>query len=58
MVEESGRPRSHPESLGEEEWCRIVALKLAHPHWGPRKLRELDHRQHGRAASESSLKRV
>jgi putative transposase len=58
MVEESRRPRSHPESLGEEELCRMVALKLAHPHWGPRKLRELYHRQQGRAASESSFKRV
>jgi putative transposase len=35
-----------------------VGLKLAHPHWGPRKIRELYARQHGRAASESSFKRV
>jgi putative transposase len=58
MEEESRRPHRHPESLGEEELCRIVGLKLAHPHWGPRKLRELYHRQYGRAASESSFKRV
>ena len=58
MVNESRRPRSHPESLGEEELCRIVELKLAHPNWGPRKIRELYHRQHGKAASESSFKRV
>ena len=58
MVDESRRPRSHPESLGEEELCRIVGLKLAHPNWGPRKIRELYHRQHGKAASESSFKRV
>ena len=58
MVEESRRPRSHPESLREEELCRIVALKLAHPHWGPRKIRELYLRQQGKAASESSFKRV
>lgn len=58
MVEESRRPRSHPESLREDELCRIVALKLAHPHWGPRKIRELYLRQQGKAASESSFKRV
>jgi putative transposase len=58
MLEESRRLRSHPESLAEEELCRIVGLKLAHPNWGPRKIRELYHRQHGRAASESSFKRV
>jgi putative transposase len=58
MGEESRRPHRHPESLGEEELCRIVGLKLAHPHWGPRKVRELYHRQYGRAASESSFKRV
>ena len=58
MVDESRRARSHPESLAEEQLCRIVALKLAHPHWGPRKIRELYLRQHGTAASESSFKRV
>ena len=36
----------------------MVGLKVAHPHWGARKLRELYLRQHGRAASESSFKRV
>ena len=58
MAEESRRPRSHPESLGEEQVCRIVGLKLAHPNWGARKIGELYHRQYGRAASESSFKRV
>jgi hypothetical protein len=36
----------------------MVGLKVAHPHWGPRKLRELYHRQQRRAASESTFKRV
>src|SRR6516162_6123410 len=58
MKDQSRRPRSHPESLGEEELCRMVGLKVAHPQWGPRKLRELYHRRYGRAASESSFKRV
>src|SRR5215831_12167249 len=41
MVEESRRPRSHAQSLCEEEICRMVRLKVAHPQWGPRKIREL-----------------
>src|SRR5260221_10517995 len=41
MGEESPQPRSHAESLGEEELCRIVGLELAHPNWGPRKIRGL-----------------
>jgi putative transposase len=36
----------------------MVRLKLAHRHWGPRKIRQLYLRQHGTAASESSFKRV
>lgn len=58
MADQSRRPGKHPESLSEEELCQMVALKLAHPNWGPRKIRELYLRQHGRAASESSFKRV
>lgn len=58
MEEESRRPRSSPLQLGEEVVCEIVRLKLAHPRWGPRKIRELYLRQHGEVASESSFKRV
>jgi putative transposase len=58
LAEESRRPHSHPESLGERELCEIIRLKNAHPMWGPRKIRELYLRQHGQAASESSFKRV
>ena len=58
LREESRRPQSHPESLSEEEVCRIIRLKQAHPAWGPRKIRELYFRQLGRAASESSFKRI
>jgi putative transposase len=46
------------EQLAEGEVCEMVRLKVAHRHWGPRKIRELYARQHGRAASESSFKRV
>jgi transposase InsO family protein len=58
MEEESRRPRSHSEQLPEEQLCEIVRLKLAHPSWGPRKIRELYLRQHGEVASESTFKRV
>jgi transposase InsO family protein len=58
LGEESRRPLSHPESLLEEELCEMIRLKNAHPMWGPRKIRELYLRRHGRAASESSFKRV
>src|SRR5258705_4119736 len=58
MEEESRRPHSHAEQLGEAEVCAIVSLKVAHPRWGPRKIRELYLRQHGEVASESSFKRV
>jgi len=58
MVEESRRPRSSPEQLGEEAVCEIVRLKLGHVSWGPRKIRELYLRRHGEVASESTFKRV
>jgi transposase InsO family protein len=58
MKDQSRRPTSHSESLEEREVCEIIRLKQAHPSWGPRKIRELYYRQHGRVASESSFKRV
>jgi hypothetical protein len=58
MKEESRRPKSSPDRLGQEEVCEMVALKLEHPNWGPRKIRELYLRRHGEAASGSSFKRV
>src|SRR6516225_643798 len=41
LVERSRRPAQSPNQLDEDQVCRIVRLKQAHPHWGPRKLREL-----------------
>jgi transposase InsO family protein len=39
--------------------CRIIRLKQAHLHWGPKKIRELYRRKHvGETPSESSFKRV
>ena len=56
MAEESRRPCSHAQQLSEAVVCEMVRLKLAHPAWGPRKIRELYLRQKGRAASESTSK--
>lgn len=59
MNELSRRPKRHRAELGEEVVCQIVQLKNAHPHWGPRKIRELYRRKHGsECPSESSFKRV
>ena len=36
LAERSRRPVQSPNQLGEDHVCRIVRLKQAHPHWGPR----------------------
>ena len=60
LAERSRRPVQSPNQLGEDHVCRIVRLKQAHPHWGPRKLRELFARQScgELVPSESTFKRV
>lgn len=64
MGELSRRPGTHANQLSESVVCDIIALKNAHPHWGPLKIRELYRRQHRlspghqQLPSESSFKRV
>ena len=60
LAERSRRPESSPNQLDEDEVCRIVRLKQAHPHWGPRKLGEVFARQFSPESvpSESTFKRV
>ncbi|MDB6056849.1 MAG: hypothetical protein JWO95_693, partial [Verrucomicrobiales bacterium] len=60
MNELSRRPWGHADQLSEQVACEIVRLKVAHPHWGPRKIAALYQRKHGAASapSESSFKRV
>lgn len=58
MSEQSRRPLSHSQELGEAVVCEMVRLKQAHPSWGARKLREIYRRVHGEVPSESSFKRV
>jgi len=58
--EQSRRPHGHAHQLTEDVVCELVRLKRGHPHWGPRKIRELYQRLHRGAEvpSESSFKRV
>jgi putative transposase len=59
LQEESRKPHAHPAELPEEVVCEIVRLKTAHPHWGPRKIRDLyERKKPGDVPSESSFKRV
>jgi putative transposase len=58
MGELSRRPLSHAKELAEAVICEIIRLKNAHPHWGPRKLRDIYQRLHGQVPSESSFKRI
>ena len=59
LQEESRKPHAHPSELPEEVVCEIVRIKTAHPHWGPRKIRDLyERKKPGEIPSESSFKRV
>lgn len=59
LEDESRRPQGHADELSEAVVCEMVLLKQAHPHWGPRKIRDLYERRHpGATPSESSFKRV
>jgi len=59
LAEESRKPKGHPQELPEAVVCEIVRLKLAHLHWGPRKIEAIYKRKHnGEGPSESSFKRV
>jgi len=39
LNDQSRRPDTSPQQLSENSVCKIVKLKLAHPSWGPRKIR-------------------
>lgn len=58
MEEESRRPKSSPNGLGEGIVCDIIRLKQKHSSWGPRKIRAVYARVHSETPSESSFKRV
>src|SRR5258708_6213198 len=56
--ERSRRPQNSPSKLDEPTVCRLVALKLAHRRWGPKKICVLYGRVEGEAPSVSSCHRV
>ena len=56
--EHSRRPRCSPQQLGEDAVCALGRLKVAHPLWGPVKIRELYRRQYGEVVSVSTCHRV
>lgn len=60
LADRSRRPRKSPRQVDEDTACRIVRLKLAHPSWGPRKIRKVFGRTYPDAelASESTFKRI
>lgn len=60
LEDQSRRPTQSPNQVGEETLCRIVKLKLAHPAWGPRKIRAVFGRNHPDVdlPSESTFKRI
>jgi putative transposase len=41
VAERSRAPLSHPQAIGDAAEARVLALRAAHPTWGPRKLRAL-----------------
>ena len=58
LAERSRRPLSSPTQLSEKVVCELVRLKLAYPHWGPEKIRELYFLAQGRRLGLSSCHRV
>ena len=60
LSDQSRRPVSSPQQLGENSVCSIVKLKLAHPSWGPRKIRMVFARSFPdcELPSDSTFKRV
>jgi putative transposase len=60
LGDHSRRPRSSPSQVEEDTVCRAVRLKLAHPTWGPRKIRVVFGRTYAEESlpSESTFKRI
>jgi putative transposase len=59
LEDHSRRPRSTPLATGEEIVAALLAARLKHPRWGPRKLMRLLERQFGDIApSERTVARV
>jgi transposase InsO family protein len=60
LGDQSRRPKKSPKEIGEAMVCQIVNLKVKHPGWGPRKVREVLKRivNEKELPSESTCKRI
>jgi len=60
LADQSRKPANSPSRVSEDAVCQIVKLRLAHPTWGPKKLRKVLARSDwsGEVPSESTFKRV
>ena len=58
LAEHSRRPARSPRQLDETTVCTLIRLKLRHPAWGPKKIRQLYTREFSQAPSLSSCQRV
>ena len=60
LADRSRKPHKSPNQVDEDTVCQMVKLKLAHPSWGPNKIREVLSRSdwNGELPSESTFKRV
>lgn len=58
LIERSRRPLHSPQALSEDDVCLLVSLKMAWPHWGPKKLSELFREQRQQRISLSSCHRI
>lgn len=46
LCNKSRKPRVSPNQTAEDVLCEIIRLKVKHVNWGPKKIRELYHRNH------------
>ena len=60
LYEQSKAPHNHPNQIDGDTAAELIAFKIAHPAWGPKKIRELYSRAFPEHAvpSLSSVKRV
>jgi len=58
LAERSRRPKCSPQRLSETMVCQVVRLKVAHPHWGPKKICALYVLAHHQPLSVSSCHRI
>ena len=59
IEDHSRRPLTHPARLEENVVCDIIAIKIAHPSFGPKKVLKLYTRIHGgKVPSLSSINRI